>query len=82
MPLTYRLNFTAFSKDLDKPPKEPVDIDEVGDNANNKKRKAKNPLIARAFGRNSLLLKKDRGGMPYKRVPEINKNTYPLRPLD
>lgn len=82
VPLTYRLNFTAFSKDLDKPPKEPVDIDEASDNANNKKRKAKNPLIARAFGRNSLLLKKDRGGMPYKRVPEINKNTYPLRPLD
>ncbi|SCW04108.1 LAFE_0H06106g1_1 [Lachancea fermentati] len=77
VPLMYRLNFTGFCKDLNKPPKDPVVLDET---TNDKGLNQKKPVIARAFGKNALLLKKDRGGLPYKRVPEITRNDYPPQP--
>ncbi|CAR24129.1 RNA-processing protein REF2 [Lachancea thermotolerans CBS 6340] len=70
----YRLNFTAFSKSLNKQPLEPTELDEKDPNL------TKKPLIVRAFGKNCLLLQKDRGGLPYKRVPEVSLNDYPIRP--
>lgn len=76
VPLKYRLNFANFSSDLsNRPPREPVVVDETTDI--NKKNKG--PLIVRAFGKNSLLLRKDRGGLPYKRVPEVVPIDYPPR---
>ncbi|CUS22133.1 LAQU0S04e08944g1_1 [Lachancea quebecensis] len=70
----YRLNFTAFSKSLNKQPLEPTEPDEKDPSL------TKKPLIVRAFGKNCLLLQKDRGGLPYKRVPEVSMNDYPIRP--
>lgn len=73
-PLKYRLNFANFSPDLgNKPIREAVVVeDSIG--------MGKSPLIARAFGKNSLLLRKDRGGLPYKRIPDVTPNNYPPRP--
>ncbi|KOH01036.1 RNA-processing protein REF2 [Saccharomyces eubayanus] len=74
-PLIYRNNFNQFSSDLNKrPPREPIDFDLNG-NTNS------NPIIAKAFGKNSLLLRKDRGGLPYKHVPIVKRNKYPPRPV-
>lgn len=72
-------NFSSFSPDLNKPALEPVHIEDE-DDVGKGKRKQRAPIVARAFGRNSLLLRKDRGGLPYKRVPEVHPNTYPIRP--
>ncbi|SCV04051.1 LANO_0G07844g1_1 [Lachancea nothofagi CBS 11611] len=74
-PLGYRLNFTAFSKSLTKLPAEPTDLDDSDPSLYQK------PLIVRAFGKNCLLLQKDRGGIPYKLVPEVHVNDYPIRPI-
>ncbi|SCU96743.1 LAFA_0G07866g1_1 [Lachancea sp. 'fantastica'] len=74
VPLGYRLNFTTFSKSLAKTPSEPTEIDSTDPNLSQK------PLIVRAFGKNCFLLQKDRGGIPYKRVPEVHVNDYPIRP--
>ncbi|EJS42355.1 ref2p [Saccharomyces arboricola H-6] len=74
-PLIYRNNFNHFHSDLNKrPPREPIEFDLNG-NSNS------NPIIAKAFGKNSLLLRKDRGGLPYKHVPIIKRNKYPPRPV-
>lgn len=78
-PSSLMKNFTSFSPDLNKPALEPVHIEEEEDSSKSKK-KQRAPIVARAFGKNSLLLRKDRGGLPYKRVPEVNPNTYPIRP--
>lgn len=78
--LGLRRNFISFSPDLNKAALEPVHIEDTIEDASNGKRKQRNPIIARAFGKNSLLLRKDRGGLPYKRVPEVIRNSYPLRP--
>lgn len=76
IPLKYRLNFTSFSSELSKrTPREPVVVDESMDIT----KKNKGPLIVRAFGKNSLLLRKDRGGLPYKRIPEVTPIDYPAR---
>ncbi|QLL31885.1 hypothetical protein HG536_0C00520 [Torulaspora globosa] len=76
VPLKYRLNFTNFSSELSsRPPREPVVVEEPMDAM----KKNKGPLIVRAFGKNSLLLRKDRGGLPYKRVPEVVPIDYPSR---
>ncbi|QLQ82293.1 hypothetical protein HG537_0H00540 [Torulaspora globosa] len=76
VPLRYRLNFTNFSSELsNRPPREPVVVEEPMDAM----KKNKGPLIVRAFGKNSLLLRKDRGGLPYKRVPEVLPIDYPSR---
>ncbi|CEP61434.1 RNA-processing protein REF2 LALA0_S03e02784g [Lachancea lanzarotensis] len=75
VPLGYRLNFTTFSKSLAKTPTDPTDIDSTDPSLSQK------PLIVRAFGKNVLLLQKDRGGIPYKRVPEVHVNEYPIRPI-
>lgn len=76
VPLKYRLNFTNFSSELSsRPPREPVVVEEPMDTM----KKNKGPLIVRAFGKNSLLLRKDRGGLPYKRVPEVVPIDYPSR---
>lgn len=73
VPLKYRLNFASFSSDLSRrPPREPVVVEEVD-------KKNKGPLIVRAFGKNSLLLRKDRGGLPYKPIPEVLPIDYPSR---
>lgn len=72
VPLTYRENFKNFANNLKKLPREPVVVDDPSD-------MNRQPLIARAFGKNSLLLRKDRGGIPYKRVPDVLKNNYPPR---
>ncbi|SCU89438.1 LAME_0E03532g1_1 [Lachancea meyersii CBS 8951] len=74
VPLGYRLNFTTFSKALTKMPSEPTELDDTDPSLSQK------PLIVRAFGKNCLLLQKDRGGIPYKRVPEVGVNDYPIRP--
>ena len=71
-PILYRDNFKSFSKDLDKSPREPIL------EMNNNQDKS-SPLVAQAYGRNGLLLRNDRGGIPYKRVPEVRRNTYPPR---
>lgn len=71
-PVLYRDNFKNFSKDLMKPPREP--IPEM-----NNSRDTSKPLVVKAYGRNSLLLRNDRGGLPYKRVPEVRRNAYPVR---
>ncbi|KAG0666047.1 hypothetical protein C6P45_000302 [Maudiozyma exigua] len=71
-PILYRDNFKSFSKDLNKPPREPIP------ELNNNQDKS-SPLVAQAYGRNGLLLRNDRGGIPYKRVPEVKRNTYPPR---
>ena len=71
-PLLYRDNFRNFSKDLKKPAREP--IPEMGLQHN-----GTTPLVAQAYGRNGLLLRNDRGGIPYKRVPEVRRNKYPSR---
>ena len=74
-PLIYRKNFNHFNSDLNKrPPREPIEFDLNG-NTNS------NPTIAKAFGKNSLLLRKDRGGLPYKHVPIVKRNKYPPRPV-
>lgn len=74
-PLIYRKNFHHFNPDLNKrPPREPIEFDLNG-NTNS------NPTIAKAFGKNSLLLRKDRGGLPYKHVPIVKRNKYPPRPV-
>ncbi|CCH62372.1 hypothetical protein TBLA_0H00830 [Henningerozyma blattae CBS 6284] len=51
-----------------------------GYNGNHSNKRQHQPLIAKAFGRNRLLLRKDRGGLPYKRVPDVVPNNYPPRP--
>ncbi|SCU81739.1 LADA_0C00804g1_1 [Lachancea dasiensis] len=71
----YRLTFTSFSKTLTKVPLEPAEYDDADSSLSQK------PLIVRAFGKNCLLLQKDRGGIPYKRVPEVHANEYPVRPI-
>ncbi|SMN19845.1 similar to Saccharomyces cerevisiae YDR195W REF2 RNA-binding protein involved in the cleavage step of mRNA 3'-end formation prior to polyadenylation, and in snoRNA maturation [Maudiozyma saulgeensis] len=71
-PILYRDNFKNFSKDLKKPAREP--IPEMGLQNDNT-----TPLVAQAYGRNSLLLRNDRGGIPYKRVPGVRRNKYPPR---
>lgn len=74
-PLIYRKNFNHFNPDLNKrPPREPIEFDLNG-NTNS------TPTIAKAFGKNSLLLRKDRGGLPYKHVPIVKRNKYPPRPV-
>lgn len=79
VPLKYRLNFSNFTSDLgNKPAREPVVSDESLDTS----KKNKGPLIVRAFGKNSLLLRKDRGGLPYKRIPEVSPINYPPRATD
>lgn len=79
VPLKYRLNFSNLHPDLgNKPVREAVMLEDHFDTS--KSLKNKGPLIARAFGKNSLLLRKDRGGLPYKRVPEVTPNDYPPRP--
>ncbi|GAV52906.1 hypothetical protein ZYGR_0AI01880 [Zygosaccharomyces rouxii] len=73
-PLKHRLNFANFSPDLgNKPIRDAVVVEDPIV-------KAKSPLIAKAFGKNSLLLRKDRGGLPYKRIPDVTPNDYPPRP--
>ncbi|CAR26916.1 hypothetical protein ZYGR_0I01880 [Zygosaccharomyces rouxii] len=73
-PLKHRLNFANFSPDLgNKPIREAVVVEDSTV-------KGKGPLIAKAFGKNSLLLRKDRGGLPYKRIPDVTPNDYPPRP--
>lgn len=69
-PLTLKMNFSSFSPDLNKPAREPVNLDDND---------SKQPIIAKAFGQNKLLLRKDRGGLPYKRIPDIVRNKYPPR---
>lgn len=79
VPLKYKINFTNFTSDLgNKPAREPVIPDESLDIS----KKNKVPLIVRAFGKNSLLLRKDRGGLPYKRIPEVSSINYPPRAID
>lgn len=78
-PLKYRFNFSNLHPDLgNKPVREAVIVEDHFDST--KTLKNKGPLIVRAFGKNSLLLRKDRGGLPYKRVPEVTPNDYPPRP--
>lgn len=73
-PLKHKLNFANFSPDLgNKPIREAVVVEDS-------MFKNKSPLIAKAFGKNSLLLRKDRGGLPYKRIPDVTPNDYPPRP--
>lgn len=73
-PLKHRLNFANFSPDLgNKPIREAVVVEDPTV-------KSRTPLIAKAFGKNSLLLRKDRGGLPYKRIPDVTPNDYPPRP--
>lgn len=69
-PLTLKMNFSSFNPDLNKPAREPVNLDDND---------SRQPVIAKAFGQNKLLLRKDRGGLPYKRVPDIVRNKYPPR---
>ncbi|KAL3241137.1 RNA-processing protein REF2 [Nakaseomyces bracarensis] len=69
-PLTSKVNFINFSTDLNKPAREPVNLDEG---------ESSQPVIAKAFGQNKLLLRKDRGGLPYKRIPDIVRNKYAPR---
>lgn len=71
-PVLYRDNFKSFSKDLMKPPREPI----ADMSSSHEKSK---PLLAKAYGRNGLLLRNDRGGLPYKRVPDVRRNAYPVR---
>ncbi|AET39241.1 RNA-processing protein REF2 Ecym_4164 [Eremothecium cymbalariae DBVPG len=85
VPTAYRLNFTKFNEDLANFHKEPVDNEEEEQELKNhkgKRRGGKGPIIVRAFGKNALLLKKERGGLPYKKVPEVRRNDYPSRPDD
>ncbi|AMD21114.1 HEL167Cp [Eremothecium sinecaudum] len=85
VPPSYRLNFTKFSDELAKSHRSPAEVEEDEHDLKNhkgKQRGGKGPIIVRAFGRNALLLKKDRGGLPYKKVPEVRKNLYPTRPDD
>ncbi|SCV04755.1 LAMI_0H18822g1_1 [Lachancea mirantina] len=74
-PPNYRHGFSSFSKELNKMHKEPADLENF---ANNSASRLSKPLIVRAFGKNALLLKKDRGGIPYKPVPEVKRNEYPV----
>lgn len=77
-PLLYRNEFCNFSKDLKKfIPKEPIITNEDIEALNNPE--LNKPIIARPFGKNKLLLRNDRGGLPYKPVPEVTKNYYPIR---
>ncbi|EDO16571.1 hypothetical protein Kpol_1064p53 [Vanderwaltozyma polyspora DSM 70294] len=80
IPLKFRINFGNFSPDLSKGAREPVLVDDLHDKSGNLIYKG--PLIAGAFGKNNLLLRKDRGGLPYKRVPEVLRNDYPPRPTN
>ncbi|CCE62383.1 hypothetical protein TPHA_0C02300 [Tetrapisispora phaffii CBS 4417] len=74
-PLKYTVNFSNFSPDLgNKQPREPVIIN----SSNTDKKKI---LIVKAFGKNNLLLRSDRGGLPYRLVPKFKQNDYPPRPL-
>ncbi|AGO13758.1 AaceriAGL111Wp [[Ashbya] aceris (nom. inval.)] len=85
VPLAFRINFSKFSDELAGPHKEPADNEDDEQEIKNhkgKRRGGKGPIIARAFGKNALLLKKDRGGLPYKKVPEVRRNEYPMRPED
>ncbi|CCK68137.1 RNA-processing protein REF2 KNAG_0A04650 [Huiozyma naganishii CBS 8797] len=73
----YRTSFASFTSDLkNKPPREPLTNDD-DPSFTARQGNGKTPIIARAFGRNKLLLKHDRGGIPYKPVPEVFKNIYP-----
>lgn len=79
VPLKYRKGFSNFTSDLgNKPAREPVIIDDLNENSKN----LKGPLIMKAFGKNSLLLRKDRGGIPYRRIPDVVPINYPPRPVD
>lgn len=74
VPHMYRSNFNNFNKDLkNRIPKEPILLN------NNDFDKDDKPIIMKAFGQNRFLLKKDRGGLPYKHVPEVLKNRYPIK---
>ena len=71
----YRQNFRNFNinlkngnRDLISPlPLPPQDISNV------------ETIVAKAFGKNNLLLRSDRCGLPYKRVPKIFQNNYSPR---
>ncbi|CCF56915.1 hypothetical protein KAFR_0B06180 [Kazachstania africana CBS 2517] len=77
-PPFYREEFQNFNKELKKkPPREPILSSENENNNDAHENDNSMPLVAKAFGKNALLLKKDRGGLPYKRVPEIPRNNYP-----
>lgn len=77
VPLKYRLNFSNFTSGLSsKQPREPFISDEQIESSKN----SKGPLIMKAFGKNSLLLRKDRGGIPYRRIPDVVPVNYPPRP--
>ena len=78
VPQMYRDGFHNFSKDLKKiQPREPIITNEDIEMLNNPE--LNKPIIARAFGKNKLLLRNDRGGLPYKPVPAVTKNYYPIR---
>lgn len=82
VPMACRINFTNFNGDLanlHRPPTETDDENIDSKNHKGKRRGGKGPIIVRAFGRNALLLKKDRGGLPYKKVPEVHRNNYSTR---
>lgn len=78
VPLLYKTEFNNFNKELKKKmPREPIITNDDIETLNNPENKK--PVIAKAFGKNQLLLRSDRGGMPYKPVPEVTRNYYPIR---
>ncbi|CAL9737169.1 RNA end formation protein 2 [Monosporozyma servazzii] len=78
VPLLYKTEFNNFNKELKKKmPREPIITNDDIETLNNPENKK--PIIAKAFGKNQLLLRSDRGGMPYKPVPEVTRNYYPIR---
>lgn len=84
-PMHYRTSFTNFSSSLkQQQPRDPIIVDEediIEKSKNTMGRKLyRNPIIARAFGENKLLLRKDRGGLPYNNKPPIVvRNNYPIK---
>lgn len=78
VPLLYKTEFNNFNKDLKKKlPREPIITNDDIETLNNPENKK--PIIAKAFGKNKLLLRSDRGGMSYKPVPEVSRNYYPIK---
>ena len=78
-PPYYRENFRNFNKKLTSPPSERLMDATFQDPALLQEELGRSPIIAGAFGRNGLLLRSDRGGIPYRNVPVVTRNKYPPR---
>lgn len=78
-PPYYRENFRNFNKKLTSPPSERLMDATFQDPALLQEELGRSPIIAGAFGRNRLLLRSDRGGIPYRNVPVVTRNKYPPR---